>query len=525
MRLPVFANSRRCEFLSRAGQHVILKCCLPLLMVIAACQRDVTEPALIRGQTAQPVIAPWKINVVPAPSDGGMLLSWISLPGNNDYSVKWRATGAADWNEQFVGNRSHSFVADLVPAVRYQFVVTAKRSSAVLSADTLFATPHTRGGCDYPDYMPFQSYFCSQAAADAWVVAHGLNASDLRCRNQPVTDWGIDAADCLYSAGDGFKMLLLRNADSVYDAPVNAPSVADTRSMLRHAIWPGGDPFGSPDRIRPSILPTPITGSVTKYISAVTYLFDGGELSRSRVTRFIPVAPVPGRYAIFHEGHGGAGTEIGSDMIDFLLSRGWEVYAMDMQIVGVNAEDKTAEDSTHFNLPKHDDGATSVIALHMMPVKRVVDFIESTRPPATSLLMLGRSGGGFTTYTYGALDPRITAVVSVAGGRPMSQRLDAPWGALELGDPEQFAPEVFAGMRHEDLMVAAGSRGGLMMFNTWDPCCYRVSAGDPFLDYLVRGGVRSGRKVQAFVDPTNDTHGIGPNGFIELDRFLQDIVR
>ncbi|MEO7997446.1 MAG: hypothetical protein ABI852_08380, partial [Gemmatimonadaceae bacterium] len=233
--------------------------------------------------------------------------------------------------------------------------------------------------------------------------------------------------------------------------------------------------------------------------------------------------PVPGHYAIFHEGHGGMGTDIGADMIDFLLSRGWEVYAMDMAFTGANGVDQNAVDSTHFDIPKYDDGVTSILAYHMMPVKRVVDFIEATRPPATQLLMMGRSGGGFATYTYGALDPRVTAAVSVAGGRPMSQRLDAPWGALELGDPEQFAPEVFAGIRHEDLMVAAGSRGALMMFNTLDPCCYRVSAGDPFINYLERGGVRSGRTVRVFVDPINDIHGVGPAGFVELDRFLQDM--
>lgn len=40
----------------------------------------------------------------------------------------------------------------------------------------------------------------------------------------------------------------------------------------------------------------------------------------------------------------------------------------------------------------------------------------------------------------------------------MSQRLDAPWGPAELGDYEQSAPEAYSSIRHEDLMVAAGSQ-------------------------------------------------------------------
>jgi hypothetical protein len=138
---------------------------------------------------------------------------------------------------------------------------------------------------------------------------------------------------------------------------------------------------------------------------------------------------------------------------------------------------------------------------------------------------MGRSGGGMTAYTYGALDPRITAVVSVAGGRPLSQRLASFTGPIELGDTEQYAPEVWAGVRHEDVMIAAGARGGLFLFNTNDPCCFRVAADDPFVQYLRRGGNRTARQVQVFVDPENKTHGMGPAGFAALGRFLGPVER
>ena len=389
---------------------------------------------------------------------------------------------------------------------------------------TVSAMSRTRGSCAYGDYIEFQSFFCSQASADAWIQSHGIAISDLRCRNQIVTNWGLDAPDCLYTAGKNFHMLLLRNADSVFTAAARPPTVADTRAMLRQAIWPTGDPFSSPDPLRPTRLSEPLIGHVTKYISAATFLFDAGGINKSRVTRFIPIAPVPGQYAIVVEGHGGAAVDVSSDMVDFMLERGWEVYTMDMLLSGVNAVDETAEDVAHWTIPRYDDGITSTLAMHLLPVKRVIDFMAATRPRANAIVMMGRSGGAWTSYMYGALDPRVTAVVAAAGGRPMSQRLLAPWGPLELGDTEQSAPEVFSGIRYEDIMVAAGTRGAQYLYTTNDPCCFRMPAGDPLIDYVERGGARSSRTIRLFVDGVSTIHGISAAGFVRGRPLSQRVV-
>jgi dienelactone hydrolase len=208
-------------------------------------------------------------------------------------------------------------------------------------------------------------------------------------------------------------------------------------------------------------------------------VFATNALFSSRVTRFSPAQPVDGRYAIYHEGHGGLAVEIGADVIHWLLERGWEVYAMDMPLLGVNGSDQgTRFPNHHFDLWKLDDGVTSPVANFMLPVKNVVDFIERHATERPTILMMGRSGGGWTTYTYAALDPRITVAVSVAGGRPMSQRLDSR-GGLDVGDYEQSAPEIYSAIRHEDVMIAAGARGSMHVFNVNDPCCFRVLPGDP----------------------------------------------
>ena len=355
--------------------------------------------------------------------------------------------------------------------------------------------------------------------------SENVTAGQLRCRNKPVVDFGPDAPDCLYTANNNFHMLYLRTGDSTFRPSATPPNVVDTRNMFRYALWSGRDPYVGSDAVVPTQLATPLVGAVTKYVTATTFLFDGGELSTSRVTRFIPAAPLFGRYAIYHEGHGGMGTEIGSDMIDFLLERGFEVYAMDMLLSGANGVDQSPTAMDHFDFPKHDDGVTSIVGYHMLPIKRVVDFIERTRPAPSAIVMMGRSGGGLMSYMYGALDPRITAVVSVAGGRPMSERLNSPYGVFDIGDPEQSAPEIFSVMRHEDLMVSAGSKGALMVWNAHDPCCFPVKSNDPVLDYLAQGGARTGRIVRGYSDPVYNLHGLGVLGFAEVDRFLKDVLK
>lgn len=518
-------NSRRSEFRTRGEVRTSVKCCLLGIVFIAACEEPVANTDRTLDQRPVTQAAPWRINVVPAASDGGMALSWIPFPGNITYNVRWRAGNSVNWREQGLGVQSNVFIPQLRMGVTYTFVVSAMLGTRIISADTLEETARNRGDCAYSNYTEAQTFFCSRVSADEYMRSQGVAPEQLRCRNRAVTNWGPDAPDCLYTAENNFHMLLLRNADSTFHPSATPPSVQDTRAMLRAAIWPAGDPFGVRDFVRPTELPERLDGSITRYITARTFLFDGGELAKSRVTRFIPPNPIPGRYAIFHEGHGGSGTVIASEMIHHLLDTGWEVYSMDMLLYGNNEVDRNDVYYDHFDVPKSDDGNTSIVAVHMMAIKRLVDFIESSRPPASTLLLMGRSGGGLMSYMYGALDPRISAVISVAGGRPMSQRLNSVYGPYEIGDPEQSAPEIFSGIRHEDLMASAGSRGSLMVWNVYDPCCFPVPANDPVHEYLAQRGAQTGRIVRGFTDTQYILHGLGPAGFSAMDRFVQDVVK
>jgi len=509
----------------RGQSRPSLKCCLLATLLLAGCDRPTTEVGRTLDQQPISTATPWRINVVAAPADSGMSLAWVPMPGTYSYSVRWRASNSTLWNERGLGNVNHVFVPQLPLGVPHKFIVSVMRGHNVLSADTLEETPRDRGVCGYAGYGNSQTFACSRNAFEGYMRSEEVTVADLRCRNRPVLNWGPDSPDCLYTAANNFHMLLLRTGDSTFRPSATPPTVTDTRNMFRHAIWPGGDPYVGSDRVIPTELPVALTGSVRQYSSAVTFVFDGGALSKSRVTRFMPLTPVPGHYAIYHEGHSGRGTDIASAMIDSLLARGFEVYTMDMVWYGANEVDRTSPDQDHFTFPQHDDGVTSILGFHMLPIKRVVDFIVRTRPAATAIVMMGRSGGGLMSYMYGALDPRITAVVAIAPGRPMSQRLNSRYGVFDIGDPEQSAPEIFSVMRHEDLMVSAGSKGALMVWNANDPCCFPVKSNDPIIDYLAQGGARTGRVVHGFSDPVYNQHGLGTLGFAEVDRFLRDVIK
>ena len=124
----------------------------------------------------------------------------------------------------------------------------------------------------------------------------------------------------------------------------------------------------------------------------------------SRITWFVPRAPWNGRFAIYHEGHGGAAVEIGAETIDWLLDRGWHVIAVDMPLVGLNRVDTRPGLEAHGEFESLDDGLTSPITYFLSPVRLIVDWIHELDPGRDpDLLLIGRSGGRPDVVVYGAV--------------------------------------------------------------------------------------------------------------------------
>ncbi|MDP9192870.1 MAG: hypothetical protein M3P06_14305 [Acidobacteriota bacterium] len=462
-----------------------------------------------------------------ASQDGEIFVTW----GNawlGEHRVKWKESAGTNWDEVTVRSRWTRSLAGLQNGVPYTVQVEALDGARVVSRSHLVtATPHPRNKCVWSPYLTWDlstSYFCSKPAFDAWLAGNHVDPRTLRCRNQPVTTWDADVPDCLYTTADGaHRMLLLRSGDNVFaDHPY--PDPAASREEARRQIWAADNPFSRNDSGLLAPQAEGGAGKVTKHAGVQLFRIATSDRMASRVTWFLPKCGIHNRYAIYSEGHGGAAVEVGAVTIDWLLERGWQVIAVDMPLTGLNQEDKTADLQIHPDLYRLDEGVTSPLSLFLLPMKTIVDSIASRSTVDPEILLIGFSGGGWTSYLYGATDPRVDVAVQAAGGRPNSQRLDGPWEASELGDYEQTSPFLFARVPHEDLMVAAGARGSLHLFNQWDTCCFRVQPGDPFVKYLEGSSAALHKKVRVFVDETNRNHSIGAAGYEVIGRYLDEVM-
>lgn len=467
-----------------------------------------------------------------APEDGRLYLSWNRVSGADRYEISTLPHSTTQSVLQAAGPVIRAAVPALANGTLYRVQVSAMSGEARLTTSNVaVGVPRARPDCTWSRYVPWdprQSAFCSYEAMDAWLAANGVSPLSLRCRGAIVAQWDIAAPDCVYQTQAGDQLLLMRSADEVFtpDRGYRDPNVV--RHVARRLFWPGGDPFSSSrplDRI--AIASTP--GQVKNHASVTSYRVQITAGLASRVTWFKPQAPVAGRYAIYHEGHGSPGVEIGAETIDWLLARGWEVIALDLPLNGLNYTDVRPGLALHWDFQQFEDGGGNPVTYFFDPTKDVVDKIIADNAAANvEILLIGRSGGGWLSYAYGALDPRIDAVVSIAGGTPLSQRLGATWigiglEALELGDYEQVFPDVYSVVRHEDLMLAAGTRGFLAIFNQYDRCCFRVNPGSEFGAWLVQGGV-SGKRIEFFLDPINEMHSISAAGYEALDSFLRATI-
>jgi hypothetical protein len=465
-----------------------------------------------------------------APQGEHLFLSW-NANDETSYRIRWRETGTARWTVVHAGRAATYALRGLTDFVSYDVELQAigERGRIRRSAVTR-ATPRPRSGCAAVKYIPWElrmNFFCSWRQLDLYLVREGIDASRLRCRNQPVSEWNEAAPDCLYELPNGDFALLLRAADDTFQHPVGYRDPAAVSRVARRAMWRDSDPFAPGAPSLPVHAIPAITGRVLHYVHAESQRIETGPETSSRITWFTPFQARAGRYAIYHEGHGGAATDIAAETIGWLLARGWTVVAMDMPLVGANVVDVKPGLAQHFDFDARDDGATSPLANFLLPVKTVVDsIVERAGAGDPEVLLIGRSGGGWTTYVYGALDPRVDVVVSVAGGTPLSVRLIGRFPftpALELGDYEQSWPALYSIVRHEDLMIAAGARGSLHIYNEFDGCCYRVRPDDAFVPYLRGASQALGKKIDVFVDRRNPQHSIGPAGYERLELYLNDV--
>jgi hypothetical protein len=487
-----------------------------LLRSAAMLAISLLSPVHLDGGAAAQGAAPSVLLLRAAPDSGSVYLSWNDIPGAQ-YSVRWRQQGVLRWKEIDVPATT-SLVPDLTNDRVYEFQVVASRGLGQdIRSDVVRMAPRVRSEC----FAGKSGMFCSVNAVRAY-LSHHAAAPYLQCGDVVLSEIADDIPNCWYRSSRG-TTVLNRFFGADYVAPAAHPSSDVIRRVARHALWPTGDPFTSPASFSLQLIPLPAAhiGKVdpSDFDEANSHVIDYGFELKSRVTWFKPVIPVKGRYAIYSEGHGYEAVLNGSDVIKWLLHRGWQVIAIDMPLTGVNSIDRNSPFTEHEDLGFEFARSGAPMDAFLLPQKAVVDSIyrELDNP---EVLMVGRSGGAAMGSIYSMLDQRVAAHVNIAGGAPETMVYDTL--KATQGDYEQYYAPLVDVLPRDLQLLAGGQRGSFFFYSKFDTCCFRFDATDSWIQYLDRASGSWGKTVQVSLD-TARQHGLSEKGFEDLDQFLKSV--
>jgi len=193
---------------------------------------------------------------------------------------------------------------------------------------------------------------------------------------------------------------------------------------------------------------------------------------------------------IYHEGHNAPGRlglvdALMPDAHDLLveLLQFSDVLYMDMPMLGINSQQKLVlkgretASTTHNRFALMDAPGKSALSFFLNPINLALDRVASQY---TTIKMIGRSGGGWTTTMYAALDPRISESVSVAGTAPIVARSSESDGRDDLGDWEQYGANIYQWLDYQDLYALAGKGGRRheQLYFEFDNCCFSGIKGE-----------------------------------------------
>ena len=179
-----------------------------------------------------------------------------------------------------------------------------------------------------------------------------------------------------------------------------------------------------------------------------------------------------GRTMIFHGGHTQR-LDASPLALRWFVRRGWRVVAMAMPLSGLNAHPGFRHaPGNHDELARLDHP----LGLFLMPVVAVVNYTRAG-------VMVGLSGGGWTTAVAAAIDTRIRDSYPVAGTIPwrwrngdaadLEQRLIPSYldlyrlavdhGRRQLAPPPPHDPSCFAGRSSDEWASAVGGDFGALV--------------------------------------------------------------
>jgi hypothetical protein len=236
-----------------------------------------------------------------------------------------------------------------------------------------------------------------------------------------------------------------------------------TRGKLIKAIWPAGLPTTRPARhdvAKDSPEVASIDASLFTSVTRLDVNVSGFDwYAHVFVLKPKTVSPKGTRLAIVHGGHMPEGPKNYlisglSDSANQLLREGFVVALIQMPLIGWNKDRNGVIDGKDFEVSRrstsgHDDLFAEVeptlkagaMRFFLEPITQALNemLVEYPKPELT--LMIGLSGGGWTTHLYSAVDTRVDVSIPVAGALPLYAR---PFSPGSKGDAEQEYAGIFS---------------------------------------------------------------------------------
>ena len=178
------------------------------------------------------------------------------------------------------------------------------------------------------------------------------------------------------------------------------------------------------------------------------------------------------RLALFHQGHdGNVWSGGGAETVTFLIEKGFSVMVFQMPLFGDNKRFALTGMESHDDMAKLVSHDLEPIKFFVEPIAIALNYASKEYAPDEAV-MIGLSGGGWTTTLYAAIDPRIRLSFPVAGTLPDYLRVGRPG---DKGDWEQSYPALYANANYLDLYILGSSGAGRkqrQVLNKYDSCCF-----------------------------------------------------
>lgn len=332
------------------------------------------------------------------------------------------------------------------------------------------------------------------------------------------------------------------------------PEQADlTREQLIRAIWPEGLPSTQPTSREIANTAPELAALEPSLIASARHLdvdISGFDWHAHVYVVLPKPSPDAGhRLAIVHGGHMPEGPahylDAGlSETANQLLRDGYVVALIQMPLVAWNRDADGLVEGRQLSIERRGTAGhnelfakiepqlkAGTLRFFLEPIVQTINQLLAEFPESKQLLMIGLSGGGWTTHLYAAVDTRVNVSLPVAGALPLYAR---PFSPGSKGDAEQEYAPIFAEADTDqdgipDAAVGTASwlevfalgaisradqppRKQVQVLNLYDTCCFH---GEVYKSYApplreLTSQIRSG-DWSVFVDETHRGHLISPH--------------